>query len=266
MNYRYYELHVAIAALVESETTNPRMSKDDDCVSATSDRIAGESGGAWLPAGLACRLPSRFKVDSTYPSTAKDVGQPTRGAAHSSQARRTRRQDYWSSTKTDVRCRGRSIRAEVDRAARQVMNAQDRQISLPRLWRSASRRCSAGSVQRKASRGRRGQKEKGGEATPRSATQCCRALDQAKNTQPDPSKGTIGPDNLYHNSWAIINTGKVLLSVLSPTHDARHVILCARLLNSPTLIGMLQYPKTGGDYPADPRGCIDRQRIASLPR
>src|SRR4030095_7970220 len=72
--------------------------------------------------------------------------------------------------------------------------------------------------------------------------------DQARKIQPDPPKGTMDPDNLYHNSLEMIDAGKVLLSVLSPTHDAQ-----TRKPRQLTYFDWrVTYPKTGGDYPADP--------------
>ena len=141
---------------------------------------------------------------------------------------------------------------EVDRAARQVMNTQDGQISLPRLWQSGISQLPAGSVQRKASKDDEDKKKKAVKQHLDQQLNVAKLLDQAKNTQPDPSKGTMDPDNLYHNSWEMINAGKVLLSVLSPTHDAQ----TRNPLRTPLKLAYfdwhVKYPKTGGDYPADP--------------
>ena len=106
----------------------------------------------------------------------------------------------------------------------------------------------AGSVQRKASKDDEDKKKKAVKQHLDQQLNVAKLLDQAKNTQPDPSKGTMDPDNLYHNSWEMINAGKVLLSVLSPTHDAQ-----TRKAGKLAFFDWhVKYPKTGGDYPADP--------------
>ena len=129
---------------------------------------------------------------------------------------------------------------EVDRVERQVMNTEDA-LAKP-----------SGAVRRKASKDDEDKKKKAVKQHVDQQLNVAKLLDQAKNTQPDPSKGTMDPDNLYHNSWEMINAGKVLLSVLSPTHDAQ----TRNPLRTPPKLAYfdwhVKYPKTGGDYPADP--------------
>ena len=126
-------------------------------------------------------------------------------------------------------------------------------ISHPQLCQSCGiSQVPAGSVQRKASKDDEKKKKMAVKQHEVQQLNVAKLLDQAKNTQPDPSKGTLDPDNLYHNSWEMINAGKVLLSVLSPTHDAQTRNPSRKPPKLAYFDWRVRYPKTGGDYPADP--------------
>jgi hypothetical protein len=141
---------------------------------------------------------------------------------------------------------------EADRVARQAIIAPDT-VAANSMQREVSQSvgispAQAGAVQRKASKDDEKKKKIAVKQHEAQQLNVAKLLDQAKNIQPDPSKGTMDPDNLYHNSWEMINAGKVLLSVLSPTHDAQ-----TRKTGKLAFFDWhVKYPKTGGDYPADP--------------
>jgi hypothetical protein len=72
-------------------------------------------------------------------------------------------------------------------------------------------------------------------------------LDDARKIKRDPSKGPFDADNLFSNTVEMIDAKRILLSVLSPTHDTT-------TRKPPQLAYFdwhVRYPKTGGDYPAD---------------
>jgi hypothetical protein len=76
-------------------------------------------------------------------------------------------------------------------------------------------------------------------------------LDKGRRIKPDPSKGPLDPDNLFHNSVELVDDGRIRLSILTPTHDWK--------TRNPGKTGQraffdwrVKYRKTGGDYPADP--------------
>ena len=68
-------------------------------------------------------------------------------------------------------------------------------------------------------------------------------LDNARRLQPDPKRGFLDPDNLVHNSAALLDAGRLTLTILSPTHYDADLHFDLRV----------QYPQIGGDYPADPK-------------
>jgi hypothetical protein len=146
--------------------------------------------------------------------------------------------------KLKVSRRGYSFEQETDLAAAQVMRTESRPSAQLRNVSLAP----SGLAQRKASKDDEDKKKKAQGKHQDQQRNVANLLDQARKIQPDPSKGTMDPDNLYHNSLEMIDAGKVRLSVLSPTHDAQ-----TRKPRQLTYFDWrVKYPKTGGDYPADP--------------
>jgi len=74
-------------------------------------------------------------------------------------------------------------------------------------------------------------------------------LDQGRGITPDPSKGPMDGDNLFHNSVEMLDRRIITsLKILSPTHDAQS-------RNPPDWAYFdtrVEYPTIGGVYPADP--------------
>jgi hypothetical protein len=73
-------------------------------------------------------------------------------------------------------------------------------------------------------------------------------LSNALKIKPDPAKGPLDPDNLYHNTAELVDpaqTAKAVLKVLTPTHYSNP--------NKPTYFdNRVSHPQIKGDYPADP--------------
>jgi hypothetical protein len=73
-------------------------------------------------------------------------------------------------------------------------------------------------------------------------------LNDARKISHDPSKGLLDPDNLYYNTVELIDKRKILVSILTPTHDTT-------TRKPPELAYFdwhVKHPDPGGDYPADP--------------
>jgi Domain of unknown function (DUF4157) len=73
-------------------------------------------------------------------------------------------------------------------------------------------------------------------------------LDKARKIQPDPKKGLRDPDNLFHNTVGLLDSGRLTLTILSPTHYAPD-----RHFDSRYRFDAQGNQSMGGDYPADPR-------------
>ncbi len=70
-------------------------------------------------------------------------------------------------------------------------------------------------------------------------------LDDALDTKPDPAKGPLDPDNLFHNTAELLESGKMVLTVLSPTDYSD--------IASPVYFDeTVKHPNIGGDYPDNP--------------
>jgi len=73
-------------------------------------------------------------------------------------------------------------------------------------------------------------------------------LDKARKIKPDPAKGPLDGDNLYHNSVEMVDNGTILLSIMTPIHDWQ--------TRKPGQLAYfdwhVKYRRIGGDYPADP--------------
>jgi hypothetical protein len=146
--------------------------------------------------------------------------------------------------KLTVSQHGSRFEQEADLVAAQMMRMESRPSAQLRNVSQAP----AGLAQRQASKDDEKKKKEAQQKHLDQQRHVAQLLDQARKIQSDPSKGTTDPDNLYHNSLEMIDAGKVLLSVLSPTHDAQ--------TRKPGQLAYfdwhVKYPKTGGDYPADP--------------
>jgi len=74
-------------------------------------------------------------------------------------------------------------------------------------------------------------------------------LSNALKIKPDPAKGPLDPDNLYHNTAELVEppqTAKAVLKVLTPTHYSGPN-------NLMFFDNRVKHPQIQGDYPADPR-------------
>jgi hypothetical protein len=73
-------------------------------------------------------------------------------------------------------------------------------------------------------------------------------LSNALKIKPDPAKGPLDPDNLYHNTAELVGpsqNAKAVLKVLTPTHYSDP--------NNPIYFdNRVSHPQIKGDYPADP--------------
>lgn len=73
-------------------------------------------------------------------------------------------------------------------------------------------------------------------------------LDQGRKLTVDPSRGLLDNDNLFRNSIEMLDTGHVRMTIYTPIHDDM-----TRNPGERTYFdSRVDYPKTGGDYPADP--------------
>ena len=109
-------------------------------------------------------------------------------------------------------------------------------------------RAPAGLVSRKASAQDENQKKDAVKWHVTQQLHVAALLDKARKIKPAPAKGPLDADNLYHNSVEMVDNGRILLSILTPIHDWQ--------TRKPGELAYfdwhVKYPKTGGDYPADP--------------
>jgi hypothetical protein len=72
-----------------------------------------------------------------------------------------------------------------------------------------------------------------------------RVLSNALKIKPDPAKGPLDSDTLFHNTAELVDKGKTTLKVLTPTHYSQ--------LTDPIYFDdRVTHPIIKGDYPADP--------------
>ncbi len=67
-------------------------------------------------------------------------------------------------------------------------------------------------------------------------------IEDGRKITPDPKKGLLDGDNLFHNTIELLDNGKLTLMILTPTHHSPNRHFDTRV----------KYPVIGGDYPADP--------------
>lgn len=72
-------------------------------------------------------------------------------------------------------------------------------------------------------------------------------LDNARKINPDAKRGTSDPDNLVHNSVQMLDSGKLTLTVLTPTHYNPQLLFDSRY----KFDSKGTFPKFGGEYPPD---------------
>jgi hypothetical protein len=73
-------------------------------------------------------------------------------------------------------------------------------------------------------------------------------LDKARKNPANPQKGLLDPDNLFRNTVGLLDSGRLTLTILSPTHYAPD-----RHFDSRYRFDAQGTQTMGGDYPADPR-------------
>jgi uncharacterized protein DUF4157 len=73
-------------------------------------------------------------------------------------------------------------------------------------------------------------------------------MDEGRKKSADAARGTLDPDNLFHNTVELIDGNKIRLTVFSPTHDTATRKPPQRAYFDATK----HFPDIGGDYPADP--------------
>jgi hypothetical protein len=67
-------------------------------------------------------------------------------------------------------------------------------------------------------------------------------ITNGRKISPDPTKGLLDGDNLFHNTIELLDDGKLTLTILSPTHYSSNRHFDTRV----------KYSAVGGDYAADP--------------
>jgi hypothetical protein len=73
-------------------------------------------------------------------------------------------------------------------------------------------------------------------------------LDQGRKLTVDPARGLLDNDNLFRNSIEMLDAGHVKMTIYTPVHDSM-----TRNPGERTYFdSRVDYPKIGGDYPADP--------------
>lgn len=77
-------------------------------------------------------------------------------------------------------------------------------------------------------------------------------VDEGRKLKVDPAKGIWDQDNVYRNSIEMLDDGKVLLSIMTPTHYSVPDVEEFKDTDIAYFDYRVKFPKIGGDYPADP--------------
>jgi hypothetical protein len=90
-------------------------------------------------------------------------------------------------------------------------------------------------------------------------------VDDGRKITPDPAKGILDRDNIFHNSVQMLDEKEISMRILTPTHDTATRYQARGKNEWAYFDSRVKYPNEGGDYPADPAVTEDNGLVAEVP-